>query len=82
MTLQFDRIQVSPGSNITLGAKADPGSQVFIRVVDKSVLLLSDKNDITKDLVSFFVCLFLCFVTLKRKTIDMSLYNNAFNIEV
>lgn len=52
MSLGFDRAQVSPGSNVSLIAKADPESQVFIRIVDKSVLLLDDKNDITKDRVS------------------------------
>ncbi|XP_060591789.1 CD109 antigen-like isoform X2 [Ruditapes philippinarum] len=48
VSLKFDRTQVSPGTNVSLNIRADPGSQVFILAVDKSVILHKTGNDITE----------------------------------
>ncbi|WAQ99426.1 CD109-like protein, partial [Mya arenaria] len=45
MSLRFDRSQVAPGSNVTLSARADPNSQIFLCAVDKSVLLMDQENN-------------------------------------
>ncbi|XP_045204827.2 CD109 antigen-like [Mercenaria mercenaria] len=48
VTLRFDRTQVSPGTNVSLNIRADPGSQVFVLAVDKSVILHKTGNDINE----------------------------------
>ncbi|XP_041356722.1 ovostatin-like isoform X2 [Gigantopelta aegis] len=49
--LSFNKDQVKPGEKVTLTVSADPDTVVYIKGVDKSVLLLKDGNDITEDKV-------------------------------
>ena len=53
MTIAFDKTtEVAPRTNVNLQVNADHNSFVAVLVVDQSVKLLKEGNDITKDRVS------------------------------
>ena len=51
VSLEFNRQRVRPGDQVSLVAKATPGSHVAFLAVDKSVLLMNKDNDISADQV-------------------------------
>ena len=53
LKLGFNKAKVTPATKVKLTMKAKPETEVFVLVVDKSVLLLKSGNDITKDLVKY-----------------------------
>lgn len=55
VSMSFDQNSTTPSQNVSLMVSASQGSFVGILAVDQSALLLKQGNDITQDMVGFYI---------------------------
>ncbi len=55
MSMTFNKDSAEPGTNVTLTVKSNPGSVASICVIDQSVALLKETNELTDDVVKSLV---------------------------